>query len=87
MPKRVDSNQREIVEALRAAGCTVEHLFTIGHGCPDILAGKNGINFLFEIKSERGTLTGDEEEWHWLWAGQVCIVRTVEEALRAVGAQ
>lgn len=47
---RVDNNQQVIVAALRQHGCTVQHLHVIGKGCPDLLIGVNGANFLLEIK-------------------------------------
>lgn len=87
----IDANQPEIVAALRGVGCTVQHLHTVGKGCPDILVGKNGVNILMEIKdgskppSRRG-LTDDEARWHQVWRGQVCTVNSVEEALGVVGA-
>jgi hypothetical protein len=40
-----------------------------------------------EIKAATGTLTGDEQEWHKRWKGlPVVVVRTPEDALRAIGA-
>ena len=48
MPKSVDANQPEIVAALRAAGATVQHLHEVGQGCPDILAGFRGRNYLID---------------------------------------
>ena len=50
MPARVDANQPVIVAALRAIGATVQHLHAVGQGCPDILVGYDGVNFLMEIK-------------------------------------
>jgi len=85
-PKRIDANQPEIVAALRKAGCCVEHLHEIGRGCPDLAVGFRGHNYFLEIKSEKGTLTIAETYWHNAWQGQVAIVRTVDEALAAVGA-
>lgn len=92
MPKRVDANQREIVEGLRKVGATVEHLHTIGKGCPDILVGYkrwNGrhMNYLMEIKHGKGQLTPDEHDWHEKWNGQVAVVRTVREALGIIGVE
>lgn len=87
---QVDRNQAEIVHALRKAGATVQHLHTIGQGCPDILVGKDGRNILFEIKdgekkpSER-KLTPDEVKWHSAWKGQVSIVLSAEDALWEMG--
>ena len=51
MPKRVDMNQPEIVADLRGIGATVQHLHMVGKGCPDILVGFRGNNWLFEIKT------------------------------------
>lgn len=48
MPKSVDANQPEIVAALHAVGATVQHLHEVGHGCPDILVGFRGKNYLID---------------------------------------
>jgi Holliday junction resolvase len=83
---RTDANQREIVEALRAIGCSVLVLSAVGKGCPDILVGYAGKNFLLEIKdgakkpSDR-RLTPDEERLHPEWCGQVAIVESVDRAI------
>ena len=52
MPRkaRVDANQADVVSTLRAIGCTVQHLHAVGQGCPDIVAGRNGFNWIIEIK-------------------------------------
>ena len=83
--RRVDNNQRSIVAALRDIGASVQHLHIIGKGCPDILVGFRGRNYLMEIKMERGKLTPDEDEWHERWRGQVAIVRDADDALRVIG--
>jgi hypothetical protein len=84
--KKVDSNQKEIVEALRKAGASVQSLASIGKGCPDLLVAFRGENFLLEVKSfELAELTPDELAWHAGWVGQVSVVRTLIEAFRAVG--
>ena len=81
MPKRVDANQKQIVKLLREMGATVQHLHVIGRGCPDILCGFRGENYLFEIKDpdkppSARKLTEDEEAWHLVWRGQVATVQT-----------
>ena len=81
---KVDANQPEIVAALRGIGADVQHLYTLGEGCPDILVGYRGNNWLFEIKTKSGKLTEDEAEWHDKWRGQVHIVRTPEQAIELV---
>lgn len=86
---RTDSNQVEIVKALRKAGCTVTPTHMVGDGFPDLVVGRNGINHLLEVKdgtkppSARG-LTADEKKWHIEWRGVVNVVYSVDDALRAV---
>lgn len=88
---KVDTNQTDIVQALRKVGCTVQILSMVGYGCPDILCGRAGQNYLLEIKdgaksASRRKLTPDEMTWHETWRGQVAIVDSIEAALRAVDA-
>lgn len=83
---KVDANHTSIVKALRKAGASVQSIATIGNGAPDILAGYRGLNVLMEIKTDKGKLTSDEEEWHQEWSGQVTIVRSADDALQAIGA-
>jgi len=85
MPKKVDLNQPELVRALRGVGASVQTIHTIGMGCPDLLVGFRGHCFLLELKSATGRLTHYETEWQRSWNGHVAIVRTIDEALRAIG--
>jgi len=82
---RVDGNQKEIVAGLRRVGADVQHIHTVGHGCPDIAVGFRGVNYLLEIKTATGTLTDDEALWHATWRGQVDVVRSLDDALRVIG--
>ena len=91
MAKRTDGNQAEIVRALRSAGATVQTLHTVGKGCPDLVVGFRGSNYLLEIKDFRKPpsgrrLTEDETRWHAIWNGQVTVVKDIDEALAAIGA-
>lgn len=83
---RADRNQAEIVAALRDAGATVQHLHTLGRGCPDILVGYRGVNYLLEIKAGRGKATPDEAAWLQAWRGRAAIVSSVQAALEEIGA-
>ncbi len=88
---RLDSNHGQIVTALRAVGATVQSLASVGKGCPDILVGINGRNWLMEIKDgdkspSRQSLTAEEVIWHNEWKGKVSIVTDVKQALAAIGA-
>lgn len=81
---RRDSNEGEIVRALEAVGCSVTRLSQ--KGVPDLLTSRNGVNYLLEVKEGKAKLTEDQEAFFAYWQGQVCVVRSVEDALRAVGA-
>lgn len=83
---RVDVNQVEIVEALRAAGATVQSLAAVGCGCPDLLVGFRTQSLLMEVKHGRNGLTPEQVVWHQAWrGGPLAIVRDVDAALRALG--
>ena len=74
LKSRTDTNQAEIVSALRKKGCSVVCLHTVGKGCPDILAGYNGQNFLIEVKDgnkppSKQKLTPDEAAFFAGWRG------------------
>jgi hypothetical protein len=87
---RVDSNQKEIVAALRQIGAFVQSLADIGKGCPDLLVGCAGRTFLLEVKDgskpkSARALTPDEELWIERWRGApVFIVESAEQAIRSV---
>ena len=83
---KVDQNQATIVEELRQVGASVEPLHHIGGGVPDLLVGFRDRTYLLEIKTDRGTLTDDQRAWLAEWRGQAAIVRTADEALKAIGA-
>ena len=83
---RVDDNQKEIVEALRAIGATVR-VVTQGGGIPDLLVGFRGHTVLMEVKDGRKKpsarkLTEAEEKFFLEWrGGMLAIVESVDDAL------
>lgn len=86
MPKRIDDNQREIVKAFRDMGATVQILSAIGKGCPDLLLGWRGQNYLIEIKNGKKPpsgqrLTEHEQKFFDSWKGQVCIINSIDNAV------
>jgi hypothetical protein len=88
---KIDRNQPGIVQTLRQSGCSVQTLAPVGQGCPDLLVGRAGVNYLLEIKDEDQPpsgrrLTTDQVKWHGQWKGKVYVVKNEDEALRAVGA-
>ena len=87
---KIDANQPEIVGALREVGASVAITSAVGDGFPDLVVGFRGFNFLMEIKD--GTkppsarkLTDDQIEFHADWLGSLCVVKTINEALIAIG--
>lgn len=90
---KVDRNQSEIVEALRKCGADVISIAAVGNGKPDIIVGFRGQNYLMEIKVPgkrkkaiaSSQLNQDQVEFHTVWPGNVCVVRTVKDAMEAVG--
>lgn len=78
---RVDSNQKEIVAALRKAGRSVLFLHQLGKGTPDLLVGNGKENILLELKAGKGNLTEDQVSFHQTWNGPIVIARDKEEAI------
>lgn len=90
---RTDANQREIVEGLRALGASVAVTSSLGGGFPDLVVGWRGTNHLLEIKAppgarggtSRARMTQDERSWHAGWRGRVHVVKSLPDAICAVG--
>ena len=83
---KTDANHAEIVDALRRAGCSVLSLAAVGHGCPDLLIGRQGKMLLVECKDgakspSRRDLTDDQIEFLTHWRGTAVVVCSVQEAL------
>jgi len=86
---RTDSNQKEIVDALRKARASVFVTSSLGGGFPDLVIGFRGKNYLMEVKScqrNEVILTNDELAFLQSWAGQAVVVVDAQEALKAIGA-
>lgn len=88
---RVDANQAEIVSALRAIGCFVQSLASVGHGCVDLLVAYRGRWFAVEVKdgakiASKQKLTPDEQKWHDAASrcAPVYVVHSVAEAIAVV---
>ena len=50
--KKVDSNQKGVVKALRDAGASIAHTHTLGRGFPDFVIGLKGLSLVgeFDVK-------------------------------------
>ena len=84
---RIDTNQKEIVEALRKAGATVVSLASMKHGCPDLLVGYAGETILIEVKKDaKSKYTPDQLDFLGKWrGGAICRIDSVEAAIRCLG--
>lgn len=88
---KIDANQEQIVQALRAAGATVQSLAGVGVGVPDLLVGHQGKTLLLEVKDSRQPpsarrLTEHQLKWHGAWrGGPLAVVDGVDAALRVLG--
>lgn len=88
----LDRNHHAIVDALRKVGASVASLASLGNGCPDIVVGFRGRNFVIEIKNPdtaygKKGLNEMQQQWADTWRGsKVIVVRTPLEALQAIGA-
>lgn len=80
--RRVDTNHKAIVEALRAAGWRVLDLSRVGQGCPDLLVARAGRSILVEVKTAKGKLTADQVDFLAAWPGQFEVIRTVDDAIK-----
>src|SRR5258707_14527498 len=75
---KTDASQSSIAAALRAIGCSVEHIAsaTGRPGIPDLLVGRHGVNYLLECKVTVGkrnprpaALSPGQVAWHGAWRG------------------
>jgi len=89
-----DGNEPEIFDALLAAGCSVDRVnvpcdLIVGH----INERREPITTLMEVKLPLGPQGGDshsrltpkEMEFHGRHKGRIVVVRSIDDALRAVG--
>lgn len=94
---RTDKGHKAIVAALRKVGCQVFDTSRLGGGFPDLVVrravasrtssyGTEARLMLMEVKEPKGKLTPDQEAFLRDWP-EVMIVRSVAEALEAVGVQ
>lgn len=90
---KIDSNQPDIIKALRQVGARVQPIHTVGKGCPDLLVAYRDRWHVLELKDgakvpSKQTLTEDEERWHDEFGQQapVHVCNSVESALKVIGA-
>jgi Holliday junction resolvase len=86
---KIDANQRDIVDYLRARGVSVAITSGIGDGFPDLVCGFRGKNILLELKDgdkvlSQQKLTAKQIVFHSLWRGQIAVVNSPETAWKEV---
>ena len=82
--KRADSNQPAIVDALRKCGVWVFHSFELGRGFPDLICWNRGRVILLECKVPGEHINKQQAEFIATCPIDVFVVRSPEEALKAV---
>lgn len=87
--RKVDDNQKEIVEAFKKLGYSVAHTHIVGKGFPDIVVAKHKKTTLVEIKDgkkplSKRKLTPDELKFHDSWQGDLKIIESVEDVIKFV---
>lgn len=73
-----DAAEKPIVDALKAVGADVTQIS--GKGAPDLIVRYRGILTALEVKTGKGKQTEAQQVSQWP------IVRTVDEALKLIGA-
>jgi len=86
---RIDLNQMKIADSLRDMGCSVQSLAGVGSGCPDLLVGFQGHNYLFEIKNpersgKQGKPRKNQQKFIFGWRGQVAVIKTFDDAFSII---
>ena len=86
-----DGPTKRIVAKLRSIGVSVEYFKARtgsgNRGRPDLLVGYFGVNYLLEVKAEKGELSEEQVLFAANWQGMKPItVRTETEALFAISA-
>ena len=77
-----DLTEAAITAALTKAGCDIEYVYRMPY---DIIVGRANMTFLLEIKTGKAKLKPSQELFRASWRGHYAVVRTVDEALEAVG--
>ena len=79
--KRTDANQKEIIEAMERLTAQVEVI----HKPLDLLVNFRGRTLLIEVKTEDGVLSPAQKKFWDKWRGEKHIVRSIDEAITALG--
>ncbi len=78
---QLDKNHQAIREGLEAVGASV-----VSDGPLDLTVGFRGATYLLEVKTATGKLRASQERFLARWRGHAVVVRTLDEAMQAIGA-
>ncbi len=84
---KIDRNQPEIVDTLRALGCSVKPCHAVGEGFPDLVVGVVGSTYLAEVKDgelppSARKLSPGQVAFHDEWrGGRPVVLETVQQAI------
>lgn len=83
--RRIDANQPEAVDYLRAVGWSVHITSMLGGGFPDFICARDEFTALVELKDgskppSARRLTPDEERFYALWQGVYIVATSGEDA-------
>lgn len=86
---KVDSNQGELVKALRRMGASVEITSASHDGFTDLVVGFQGVTVLVEVKDgslepSRRRLTPAQEVVHGRFTGAITVIETLEQAVALI---
>ena len=79
--KRTDANERDIIRAMERIGAKI---YRIAKPL-DLLVTFRQRTLLMECKTDKGVLTKAQEDFLASWPGEAHIVRSVDEAITALG--
>lgn len=83
----MDANQKAVVAILRQAGFSVAITSMVGKGFVDLVAGRNGINYLIELKAEGAPKRKDQQkqkDFHASWRGSILVINSESEILKFI---
>jgi hypothetical protein len=81
--RKVDANQREIVQALRQAGWHVTDLSAVGGGVPDLLATQFGQAHLVEVKTgeRKYYFTQPQLDYQVACKANIFVIRDIKDVI------
>jgi Holliday junction resolvase len=84
--RKVDGNQKEIVDGLRQLGYVVAIVSRVGNGIPDLVVANEHQQVWVEVKEPGKKLTEKEVEFFAVWPPKLRIIaESIDDVLRWFG--